>query len=98
MACGFISQTNKAPNDVYRLKNIEQVDLQRLTMMGFRVSDPQLLQHLPEQQTNMYKWILEGSIKIKMSVTKGMEHAAEGLVGLYQGENFGKAVLQVAEL
>ncbi len=74
------------------------VDTQRLSIVGFLVSDPQMLKYLEEQQTNMYKWILDGSIKIKMSVTDGMENAAEGLVGILKGDNFGKAVLKVAEL
>jgi NADPH-dependent curcumin reductase CurA len=33
-----------------------------------------------------------------MTVTEGIENAAEGLVGMLEGKNFGKAVLKIADL
>jgi NADPH-dependent curcumin reductase CurA len=33
-----------------------------------------------------------------MTVTKGIEKITEGLVGMLKGDNFGKAILTVAEL
>ena len=47
---------------------------------------------------NLPKWIHEGSFKAQMSVTDGMDNAATGFVGMLKGENFGKAVLKIAEL
>jgi len=35
---------------------------------------------------------------VRLSVTEGIDHAAEGLVGMLKGENFGKAVLTIADL
>jgi NADPH-dependent curcumin reductase CurA len=46
----------------------------------------------------MQKWIAEGSIKVKMSITKGIENAAEGLIGMLEGKNFGKAALVIKEM
>jgi len=40
-----------------------------------------------------WKW----ELKIKEDVTKGLENAAEALVGIFQGKNFGKAVIQIAD-
>ena len=51
-----------------------------------------------KHQKNMQKWIKDGEIKIKMTVTDGIDRAAEGLVGMLKGENFGKAVLKIADL
>ena len=47
---------------------------------------------------NLPKWIHQGSFKAQMSVTDGMDNAATGFVGMLKGENFGKAVLKIAEL
>ena len=44
------------------------------------------------------KWIHEGTFKAQTSVTDGMDNAATGFVGMLKGENFGKAVLKIADL
>ena len=51
-----------------------------------------------EHQKNMQKWMKDEEIKVKMTVTEGIENAAEGLVGMLQGKNFGKAVLKIADI
>ena len=51
-----------------------------------------------EHQKNVQKWIHDGSFKAEQSVTVGMDNAAEGLLGLFHGHNFGKAVLEVAKI
>jgi NADPH-dependent curcumin reductase CurA len=71
----------------------------RLNIRGFLVFDPDMgPKYNEEHQKNMQKWIKDGSITVKMSVTDGIDNAAEGLVGMLKGENFGKAVLTIAEL
>ena len=39
--------------------------------------------------------LADGSIKSKLHVTEGIDKAAEGLVGIFTGDNFGKAVLKI---
>ena len=71
----------------------------RLTIRGFIVYDPDMGgKYSEEHQKNMQKWIKDGEVKIKMTVTDGIDSAAEGLVGMLKGENFGKAVLKIADL
>ena len=48
-----------------------------------------------EHQERVQKWLKDGDITVKLSITEGIENAAEGLVGIFKGENFGKAVLKV---
>lgn len=68
-------------------------------MQGFLVFDPDFgPKYTEEHQKNLQKWIKDGEITVKMDVTKGMDKAAEGLSGMLKGENFGKAVLEVAPL
>ncbi|KAK5109942.1 hypothetical protein LTR62_006431 [Meristemomyces frigidus] len=97
VACGMISQYNKAPAEQYGVKNLMNVVAKRLTMRGFIVSDPDMGPvYAEEHQKNVQKWIHDGSFKAQMSTTKGIDNAAEGLLGLFEGKNFGKAVLEVS--
>jgi NADPH-dependent curcumin reductase CurA len=50
-----------------------------------------------EHQENLQKWLAEGSVKAKLHVTEGIDNAAEGLVGIFEGKNFGKAVLKISD-
>ena len=51
-----------------------------------------------EHREKLQKWISDGSFKARLSVTKGIDNGIEGLLGLFKGENFGKAVLEIAHL
>ncbi|KAK7425097.1 hypothetical protein QQX98_000011 [Neonectria punicea] len=42
--------------------------------------------------------LADGSFKAKHSVIEGIDNAAEGLVGMLSGKNFGKAILEVKKL
>jgi NADPH-dependent curcumin reductase CurA len=68
----------------------------RLTVRGFIVSDEDFGPKYKEEFTrNVSKWLNEGSVRAKLHETVGIENAAEGFVGLLQGENFGKAILKI---
>jgi NADPH-dependent curcumin reductase CurA len=93
-----ISQYNLPPAERYGVKNLFLVVSKRITMRGFIVSDPGLGdKHAKEHQEKMQQWLAEGSVKAKLSVTEGIDKAAEGFVGMLQGKNFGKAVLKVKD-
>ncbi len=51
-----------------------------------------------EHQKNIQKWIHDGSLKAEQSVTVGIDNAAEGLIGMFEGKNFGKALLEVSKI
>jgi NADPH-dependent curcumin reductase CurA len=71
----------------------------RLNIRGFIVFDPDMgPKYREEHQKNLQKWIKNGEIVVKLSVTDGIDKSAEGLTGMLKGENFGKAVLKVADL
>ncbi|KAK3701605.1 hypothetical protein LTR37_015356 [Vermiconidia calcicola] len=99
VACGMISQYNKPADQAYGVKNLMQVVGKRLKMQGFIVSDKNMgPKYGADHQKNVQKWIHDGSFKSKLSVTEGIDSAAEGLIGLFEGKNFGKAVLEVSKL
>lgn len=99
IACGMISQYNVKPADMYPIRNIVQVVSKRLKIQGFIVSDENMgPKYIEEHQEKLQKWIADGSFKTKMSVTKGIDNSAQGFIGMLKGENFGKAVLEIADL
>lgn len=54
--------------------------------------------YVEDHQKNVQKWIHEGTFKAQQSITKGIENAPEGLIGMFEGKNFGKAVLEVSKI
>lgn len=54
--------------------------------------------YFKEHQEKLQKWIHDGTFKAQQSVTKGIDNSAEGLIGMFEGKNFGKAVLEVSPL
>lgn len=92
VVCGLISQYNSAP---YPIKNIHNVLVKRVTMRGFIVGDPDMGPiYTKEHQERVQKWIKEGSFKVLIHETEGIDNAPEGLVGIFYGKNKGKAVLK----
>ncbi|OAA32957.1 NADP-dependent leukotriene B4 12-hydroxydehydrogenase [Moelleriella libera RCEF 2490] len=95
VACGMISQYNNT-GDAYAVKNIGLIVPRQLTMQGFIVSSPDFgPAYYKEHQEKVQAWLADGSLRVKMSFTEGIDHAAEGLVGIFEGKNFGKAVLRI---
>lgn len=78
------------------MKNLFHVVSKRLTMRGFIVGDKGFAdKYGKEHQEKMQQWLAEGSVKAKLHVVEGIENAAEGLVSIFEGKNFGKAVLKI---
>ncbi|MBV8974101.1 MAG: hypothetical protein JOY74_03185, partial [Sinobacteraceae bacterium] len=46
---------------------------------------------------DMSAWLREGRVKYREAVIEGLESAPRGLIGLLQGENFGKLIVRVAK-
>lgn len=99
VACGMISQYNKPPEDAYPITNLMLVVGKRIKMQGFIVFDENMgPKYIKQHQENVQKWIHEGTFKAQQSVTQGIENSPEGLIGMFAGANFGKAVLEVSRL
>lgn len=96
----MVSQYNVAsPDEVYGVKNLTSIVAKRLKIQGFITGDPDMgPKYTVEHQKNVSKWISEGTFKAQQSVTKGIDNAIDGFLGMLKGGNFGKAVLTVKEL
>lgn len=98
VACGMVSQYSLTPEERFPITNMIQFVAKRLTMRGFIVSDPDMGPvYEKERDENVSKWLKDGTLIAKSSITKGIENAAEGWLDMLQGRNFGKAVLVIAD-
>ncbi|KAI8855340.1 hypothetical protein BC829DRAFT_378639 [Chytridium lagenaria] len=95
--CGMISQYNTTSETAYGVKNLMQVIGKRLVFQGFIISDSYGKPIHGEFMRDILKWIKEGSIVYKETVTEGIENTPDAFVGMLKGENFGKAVVKVAD-
>lgn len=92
VACGMISQYNLEQGE--GVKNLMVIVGNRVKFQGFIVSDH--FARMPEFVREMGGWIAEGKIKYRESITKGIENAPKAFIGMLKGENFGKAVVEIA--
>jgi NADPH-dependent curcumin reductase CurA len=92
VVCGAISQYNaegerEGPGNYYRIV------AQRGLMRGFVVLD--FLHRSAEAAADLAAWVADGSIRWEVDVQKGFENAPSSLLRLYNGDNFGKQLLEV---
>ena len=90
--CGMIEQYN-ATAPTPGPWNIIMTIPKSLRVEGFVVSNHFDL--LPKFHQEMGKLIAEGKMKWQESVTEGLQNAPKAFLGLFSGENFGKALVKI---
>lgn len=95
--CGLISQYNatelpKGPDRIPMLMGTLLV--KRIKMQGFIVFDDYGHRY-NEFSQDMMHWLQDGKITYREDLVKGLENAVESFIGLLEGKNFGKLVIQV---
>jgi NADPH-dependent curcumin reductase len=96
--CGLIGWYNleKLPAGVDRTPQLLLTALrQRVKIQGFIIFDH--YNRMGAFQEDMHAWLRDGRIRYREEVIAGLENAPRGLIGLLQGENFGKLLVRVAE-
>jgi len=91
-ACGMIDDYNRAGEGV-GVRNLLQVVGKRLLMRGFIVSD--FAARYEEAFAPMMKWYHEGNLNARSTVHEGIEHAPDALIGLFEGTNTGKMLVNL---
>jgi NADPH-dependent curcumin reductase len=91
--CGAISQYNNT-TPVQGPKNYLSLLVNRARMEGIVVFD--YADRFPVAIAEMAGYLKDGRMKSKEDVVKGLDTFPETLLKLFNGENFGKLVLQVA--
>lgn len=99
--CGTIAyynQTDPIGTDTDRLPLLMRTILvKRLTIRGFIIS-LDYEDRYPEFAENMGKWVQEGKFHYKEDIVSGIENAAQTFINMLKGKNFGKTLIQVADI
>ncbi|HTI49856.1 MAG TPA: NADP-dependent oxidoreductase, partial [Planctomycetaceae bacterium] len=93
--CGQISQYNLAkpelgPRLLWKL--IEK----RAKAQGFLVFD--YAARYKEGATQLAEWFRAGQLRYRETVTQGLENAPQAFIGMLQGHNIGKQIVQVSDV
>lgn len=94
--CGLISQYNATslPEGPDRLSMLMgQLLVKRIKMQGFIIFDDYAHRY-NEFANDMGQWLAEGKIHYREHLVEGLENAPQAFIGLLEGKNFGKLVVQ----
>jgi len=94
VVCGQISQYNdeEAATGPRKLGGLIRT---RARVQGILVRD--YAQRFEEATERLARWVANGEITYRETVTEGLENAPEAFLGLFEGENIGKQVVKVAD-
>ena len=93
IACGGISSYNEE-KPIPGPSNLFNMTTKRLTMKGLIVSD--WLDHRDEFEKEVGGYFRTGKLKNRETVVKGINEAVSAFIGLFQGQNVGKMVVDLA--
>ncbi len=95
--CGLISQYNatELPQGTNNLPLLmSKVLTKRIKVQGFIIFDDYGHRY-DEFAQDMNQWLAEGKIQYREQLVQGLENAPDAFMGLLEGKNFGKLVVQV---
>ncbi len=93
-ACGMISVYNQRRPPAGP-RNLIQVIARRLTLRGFIIHDH--LHRHADFQRDMSRWLAEGRVRRRETVHHGIAEAPRAFIGLFEGENTGKMLVELSE-
>lgn len=92
--CGMIANYNHQ-SDPYRLKNIWQVLVNRITMRGFLAYEAADMIH--EAEDALADWVRTGKLIATENVATGLDASPESFIRLMSGETTGKTLVRLDE-
>ncbi|MBR9786670.1 MAG: NADP-dependent oxidoreductase [Vibrionaceae bacterium] len=95
--CGLISQYNatELPQGTDHLPLLmSKILVKRIKVQGFIIFDDYGHRY-DEFAQDMNQWLAEGKIQYREQLVQGLENAPDAFMGLLEGKNFGKLVVQV---
>jgi len=92
--CGMVAHYNDV--EPRPGPSLMPVVMKRLRIEGLIVSDKP--ERFAEWRKLATPWVVEGSLKYREDLYQGLEAAPEALAGILEGRNFGKVLVEVAQL
>ena len=92
--CGMISAYNNKGARSEGVTTLSNMIYNRVMMRGFVVYE---FEHMREEfLSDMRGWLKAGKLKYQETILEGIEQAPAALIGLLQGQNTGKMLVQLA--
>ena len=91
--CGMISAYNTKGARSEGVTTLSNMIYNRVTMKGFVVYE--FFDMRDQFLADMHQWIAEGKMKYQETIMQGVENAPNAMIGLLQGENSGKMLVQI---
>jgi len=91
--CGMISAYNTKGARSEGVTTLSNMIYNRVTMKGFVVYE--FFDMREQFLADMRQWIAEGKMKYQETIMQGVENAPNAMIGLLQGENSGKMLVQI---
>ena len=91
--CGMISAYNTKGARSEGVTTLSNMIYNRVTMKGFVVYE--FFDMRAQFLADMRQWIAEGKMKYQETIMQGVENAPNAMIGLLQGENSGKMLVQI---
>lgn len=99
--CGLIGSYSEASAGDGRGQDwgslVQEINRRRLRMFGVVAKDMLGTPLEAQFRRDMKQWILEGRIKPVEHLVPGLEGAPDMMRGVFEGRNFGKAIMKVAD-
>ncbi len=92
--CGMIANYNNQ-TDPYRLRNIWQVLVNRITMRGFLAYEAPDMLH--EAETALADWVRSGQLVATENVATGLDSTPDAFIRLMTGQTTGKTLVRLDE-
>lgn len=95
--CGLVAHYNATalqPGPDRLALLMSTILIKRLTLKGFIIFDDYASRY-PEFSADMQKWLANQQITYREDLVVGLANAPQAFIGLLQGSNFGKLVIQV---
>ena len=92
--CGMIANYNNQ-TDPYKLSNLWQVLVHRITMRGFLAYEA--MDMLKEAEHQLAEWVRGGQLIATENVTTGLENAPAAFIRLMSGETSGKTIVRLSD-
>jgi NADPH:quinone reductase len=93
ICCGSISQYDVPEQERYGIQNIFCITTKCLTLHGFLLF--QWITELPQATIDLAKMLQENKIYSEETVLKGFDKVVDGMLGILQGTNVGKMIIEV---
>jgi len=90
--CGQISQYNDT-EPTPTIPGLGFLIVYRARVEGFLVTD--YAHRFPEAERRLARWLADGELTYREHIVEGIEHAPAAFMGLFRGENRGKALVKL---